>query len=109
LYLLLTLSVKVQIGRDRASGQAVDRDFPAAQFLREHTGKSLDRGLGAAVDRMSWHGSSTPICRLIPSSAADHAEARRHSASAPISWVRLLKRVFEIDMDHRRHRASHKL
>ena len=50
---------------------------------------------------------------------ADHGDAPHHSAPARISWARLLKRVFAIDMehcphcggpltDHRRHRRSHR-
>ena len=31
---------------------------------------------------------------------ADHGDAPHHSAPARISWARLLKRVFAIDMEH---------
>jgi putative transposase len=73
-----------------------------------------------------FHGVLAPNARLRPdiipnvpvnanTPSADYAEVPPPAAPAPMSWGRLLKRVFEIDIehcpqchldDHRRHRRS---
>jgi hypothetical protein len=58
-----------------------------------------------------FHGVLAPNARLRPeiipnvpvnvnTPSADHAEVPPPAAPAPMSWARLLKRVFEIDMEH---------
>jgi hypothetical protein len=58
-----------------------------------------------------FHGVLAPNARLRPeiipnvplnahTPSADHAEVPSPAAPAPMSWARLLKRVFKIDMEH---------
>ena len=61
-----------------------------------------------------FHGVLAPNAKLRPeiipnvpvnanTPSADHAEVPPPTAPAPMSWARLLKRVFEIDMEHCPH------
>ena len=61
-----------------------------------------------------FHGVLAPNARLRPevipsvpvntiSPSVDHAEAPPPAAPARLSWARLLKRVFDIDLEHCPH------